>query len=450
MRHLRDSGDRYAISTVVRATYEWYLRTEKLRRLPATVVADACETSGFPHRRRILEPSPAQQMWDHATGTPPRWGRLIITLRLLSTDDPTDHQLLPAVLTSAWNAKSEHLRQTALAKAMECVSTAADTTRERMCSALEQCITDAMALTGGILEVLTAYRGMGPLNTHDMIRAEIEAILDAPEDPKAWTSAKCAVVMTFEDEDLHGPYFDVIDALEPAEFLRLHVMAARSDALPYDRAWIIGAILDHFDPADAEARAVLQEAVLTMDWDSVFEDETVGAHLIAVRGWAALAQELPAAADTPQAYGHQTWRIVDELLFALVRGTDPTHPRLLALWDELLAHCASTTADVWSHLKDAADVEFEECELSTHQQLLENWSDQVRRLLHWAVGNPEDLQATFTTGPVYEHRQGFVEDLAILGNKDTVVLLQRCLDDTETGDAAVTAIRAIKRRLRWR
>jgi hypothetical protein len=448
MRQLRDGGYRAVIGTVVQATYAgfWYMDARELQKLPASVVINACDQSLFMRQRPVLKPSSARAMWDGPTLTPPRWGRLTATLLLLNPDDPDDIKLLPDVFTAAWAANGYHLRLRALEMAFENARSADNTTRERMRAALEDCDKDNIFLNGSLFETLAAYGGIDPLNTEESIRAEVDRILATPNDPNVWSAARGVVGMVFEDQNLHGPYAEVLASLDPADHLRLHVMAARSEGVPIHPEWMMYVIVQHLDYVDDDARTVLRNAVLTMDWDSPFQQEAVAAHLIALRGWAAIADTLPPAANTGGNIAQRAWRIIDELLFALLRGTDAASGKLSALWAELLDLGAPAAADILAHLESARTWEYNSAEPGMYERLLTAWPDQIRQLIEWAVRHPDRLLATFNRGPAHDGLPRLVEDLAIIGTDDTATLLQGHVSDAEIGNAAVTAIRAIKRR----
>jgi len=375
MQALRDVGHRGSISAVVRATYTGFRYSDEreLRKLPASVVLNACEHGRFWHRPPMRPMSPARSMWEAAPR--PRWGRLAATLLLLNTDRSDDTKLLPDVFSAAWAANGYHLRLMALRTAHEAAQASDDTTRDQMRAALEECDTANVFINGFLFEALAAYGGIEPLNSEESIRAEVHSILATPENPDAWDSAFGVTTKIFEDQQLHGPYADVLADLEPVDYLRLHVMAARSERLIANLDWIMNAIVEHLDIADDDARNVLRNGVLIMDWASPFRQETVGAHLIALRGWAALADELPPAPDTTGDIAQRAWRIVDELLFALFRRADAEDTEMLAFWEELLNHCAPAAVDVIAHLR-SHPLEYNSTGPSTYQRLLTTWPDQ--------------------------------------------------------------------------
>jgi hypothetical protein len=451
MRQLSDAGHRAAISTVVRATYSGFYYTDEreLLKPPASVVINACERSRIWRQHPGPQPSPALTMWDSPALARPRWGRLTATLLLLDLDVDEDTRLLPDVFTAAWAANGYHLRLRALERAWVSARSADAATRERMRAALDDCDTSNIFLNSSLFEALAAYGGLDPVNTEESIREEIDEILASPRNPDARAAARRVAGMVFEDQALHGPYAEVLFALEPADYLRLHVMAALSEEFPFNHDWLMNAIVERLEFVDDDAKSALRNAVLSMHWDSPFRQETVGAHLIALRGWAAIAGTLPPSAETDGDIARRAWRIIDELLFAVLRGSDPADGKLSALWAELLDLCAPAAADVLAHLKAARMHEHNDGEPGMYERLLTACPDQVRQVIEWAVRNPNRLTAIFSNGPADDRLVSLIEDLAVIGTDDTATLLQSYASDAEIGSVAVTAIRAIKRRILW-
>jgi len=449
IRKLRDDGHSVPITAVVRATYAGFTYTDEreFRQLPASVVVTACQHSRFFRQRPTLKPSPAHAIWTGGTNAPACWGRLMTTLFLLNHDDPGDLALLPDLLTAAWKANGYHLRLTALTTVREAARAVDDTTRERTRAALEECDTKSIFLNSSLFEALAAYGGIEPQNTEEGIRAQIAAILAEPDNPDAWAMAQGLAGMVFEDQNLHGLYGEVLGNLDPAEHHKLHVMAARNDSMPSHRDWIMNAIIERLEYADDDTRTVLRDAALALDWGNPFREEAVGAHIIALRGWAQLAEELPPP-GTDTTIARRAWRLVDELLFALLKQTSPTAEQLVGVWRQLLDECAPAAVDVLVHLKSVARIwEFNGNEPSMYQRLLAAWPEQMRQLAEWAVRNPGRLIATFDNGPTHHPVRKLVEDLATTGTEETLTLLQSYVDDAEIGAAAVTSIRGIKKRL---
>lgn len=223
-------------------------------------------------------------------------------------------------------------------------------------------------------------------------------------------------------------------------------MAARSSDLHSHSAWIMNAIVECPDYVNDDACEALRQAVLTVDWDNLLQDEAVGAHLIALRGWATIADELPTPPHSDQSIANRAWRAIDEILFALLRNADPMSVELSAHWGELHGPCAPAAVDVLAHLRAAQMWEMNSGQPSMYQRLLTACPNQVRQLIEWAVPNRDQLAVTFRNGPTYNRLRGLVTDLGIVGTEDTTALLQSHISDDDIGDTAIAAIRAIKRR----
>ncbi|WP_432973583.1 NERD domain-containing protein [Dactylosporangium sp. CA-233914] len=445
MRRLRAEGHRSAVSTVVHATYGrlQYGNERERRRLAASVVVNGCEHP-WRRRRRLAGHSPTRTLW--ASPGQRRWGRLTATLLLIDAEDPADLTLLPDLFSAAWRAGGYHMRVAALTAADQAAYRADEATRQRMRTALDECGGENILLNGLLFETLAAYDAIEPLNTEESIRAQIAGILARPADPQAWQDAQSIIGMHFEDQRLHGPYSEVISSLGDAESLRLHVMAARSSTFPYNRDWIMTEIVERLDHADADTREVLRDAVLYIDWSHPFRQEIVSAHLIALHGWAKLADRLPTAPPTDDQPPKRAWRIIDELLFAAIVGSYDDE-EVTALWTELRGPLAAAAADVLAHLQSVSTWRRELLQPSHYEQLLTTWPDQCRQLLEWCIQSPDRITATFSNGPAHNARQYLVGALAHVGTQSTAELLKPHITDPDIGAAVVATIRAIERRL---
>jgi hypothetical protein len=445
MRRLQIGGDRRSISTVVRATYSGFSYTDdrERRQLPASVVVTASEY-GWITRERHSPTSPTRQLWNYSGR--PRWGRLTAALRLMNPDDPEDLALLPDLFLSAWKANGYHLRLAALDIALRMSPHAVESTRERMRSLLDQCDKDNIWLNGLLFETLAAYGGLEPLKTESDIRAEVAEILAAPADPQAWEAAQSMISMVVEDPHVHGPYAEVLFALDDADALQLHVMAARSNTFTFFRDTIMKTIVSHLDRIGDDARDILSDAILFIDWENSFNDEVIRAHLLAVYGWAMLADQLPPAPSTDGDLVDRAWRIIDELLFAAFRGDTAEADAQATLWSELRGPCATAAVDVVAHVRSACRFGLIGLDPSPYERLLSAWPEQMRQLLEWCAQHHDRTSAPFDRGTAHDARRELVADLGYVGTVATAVLLESYLTDQEIGAAAVDAIRMINHR----
>ena len=61
-------------------------------------------------------------------------------------------------------------------------------------------------LNSTLVEALAACDAIEPMSTLDQIRAAIDAVLAAPDNPEAWSAASRIFYRQFEQEDILGPY----------------------------------------------------------------------------------------------------------------------------------------------------------------------------------------------------------------------------------------------------
>ena len=104
-------------------------------------------------------------------------------------------------------------------------------------------------------------------------------------------------------------------------------------------------------------RRALQEAARKVRPDNVIRQEAVGGHLLALRGWAKISEALPAPAPDPvepaEAVYTATWRFVDLLLFAAVRGEDPACALNQRIWEGLFSKLSLPATAVLCEIRRA-------------------------------------------------------------------------------------------------
>lgn len=446
MRQLRNAGHRYAITNVIRATYGGftYAADVELAKLPASVVMDYCDHWHWRRNRALPEDSPAQQLWDATVDPRHAWGRLTAALLLLDTRRPADMTLMPDLVAAAWAAGGYHTRLAALTAAHDNAGGADQTVAARMWDVLDGLGFDNIMLNSLLFEALAAYGGVEALNTAEGIEQQIRDVLAVPESPDAWTAAYGIVSMIFEDEAVHGPYGEVLAELDDAAALRLYTMAARSQPNPLHLDWLMANIVERLEFADDATRAVVAAATLSIDWDSPFRQETLAAHLIAVRGWAQLDDELPpietAAGDLPGG----AWRLVDELLFHVFKGRGPQATLVNSLWGQLLDLYLPATVDVLTHLRSAEGMGYAAFGQGPYRTLLQTWPDRCRHVLEWGITHRDRVVSGFPHGPLTERPQYLLEGLMSVGDQHTVGVLRDLVHDPQLGVDVVAAIRAIR------
>lgn len=446
MRRLREEGYSQPVSAVIAATYcPGWSPSSRLDCLPASLLLTACEQDWQGRSQPRLAPGAVTKVLQ-STGSPPRWGRLYLALTLLDPDDSDDVARLPSLVKAAWKAGGYHLRLAALTTVAQVGRRIGDQARGRLVGVLASCdVSGNVWLSSTLVEALAACDAIEPMSTLDQIRAAIDAVLAAPDNPEAWEAASRIFYRQFEHEDILGPYTEAIAELDDRRMLQLCVMAARADSSAWQPGWVLREIANRAELADAAGREVLREAATTVA-DSPFPVEAVQAHLEALRGWARIADRLPGPGDRDGDVGQRAWRLVDELIFRLERD-DPAADEIAQCWQELHGLYARAAVAVLSMVRQAS--EFGSFVHSTPQpygRLVETYPEQIRALLQWGLQNRDRLMPTMRQ-PARELSSYMIGELGRLGDTGTVALLHSYVPDGELGPMAVTAIRTIERRL---
>src|SRR4051794_34851197 len=106
--------------------------------------------------------------------------------------------------------------------------------------------------------------------------------------------------------------------------------------------------------------------------------EAVNLHLAGLRGWVKFADELPPPLPTGGDLAQRARRVVDELIFPLLRGAAADPDRAERLGAELLDLCAPAAVDVLAHLRRHQTYEPRE-EPPLHRRFVTIYRGQVRQ-----------------------------------------------------------------------
>jgi hypothetical protein len=382
-----------------------------------------------------------------ATDLPARWGRLYLALTLVDPGDSDDAARLPSLVEAAWKADGYHLRLKALDTAVRAGRRIDDQARARLAGVLDSFdVSDNIWLSTMLVEALAACEAIEPANSLDQIRNNIGAVLAEPDSPDAWKVASGIYYAQFENENIVGPYAQALAELDDQQMLQLCVMAAQAESRQWQPGWVLREIADRAELADDAGREVLREAATSIA-DNPFPVEAVQAHLAGLRGWARIADRLPAADPEDGDMGQRAWRLVDELIFQLERDEPADENETARHWRELHDRCAPAAVDVLSRVRQASAMEFFGRQATRpYDRLVEAYPGQIRSLLQWGLPNRDQLVST-TRWPTRELTSYMLGELGRVGDAGTVALLHGYVPDRELGPLAVKAVRTIERRL---
>lgn len=450
MRDLRERGVRTPITAVVAATYTPGITHHGPRHpgrgdLPATTILRACESdrirfgkesSHEPHGTRVRFGAPG----------PARWGRIRAALLVRNLDSLEDLNLTTQLVEEAWNLGGYHLRLKALETAPGAAWRMARTSRE----ALER-VLDGFDVSGNLvystllIEALAACGSIEPITTAEEIREDIDHVLRNRHLPESGMIARSILGRMFEAETIHGPYAEVVTGLEPRELVALCGLSICNDTdaeVTSTRNWAIEKIADHIHLAETDIRRAIEEIAAEPPLPTMMAGDGVKAHFEALRAWSQIAETLPDPAATSTDPPAQTWRLIDELVFPLIRGEHPAEhaPRI---WDELSGPCRPSAVDALLQLRRLQ--RWRGTTAAIYPQLTRQYPEQLRSLYEWALENWPKV-----TSSVEHHfhttRDALVSELSQIGNTRTGAMLRKHINDPDLASVIIQAIRAIETR----
>ena len=450
---LRAGGSRAAVSTVVGSTFAPF--DPGTDAAPASIVAHAARVTHVFGDSDTAEPT-ATLMWKP---NPHCYGRLYMAALLSHpVRHPDDAEHLPDLVETGLAVGGFHLRLELLQAAMYGCTSLKGHARQRMIDVLQDYTPQLgdWATSTSLIEALAGYDEIDPLNSLEDIQESLADALADQDDADNQSVARTAVSNMFEDERILGPFSEAIGSLSDDQRLTLYAMSVLAPGMSIHNDFTVRHLADAAcgDGIVASALAVHAGAV-PPQWGMVQEE--AAAHLQALRGWAKISSTLPPKMPTDPDHPQDpaieiAWRLVDELLLALLRG-EPDHVRAEEIWQQLSTElpiaATCVLADVNSALLFAnysASISGEP-QFIPHQVLLAAYPEQIRRLLEWALGQRDQFGPARQRGP-WSAGSYIVRTLAVVGTADTADLLRHhYIHDDQVGGDAVAAVHAIDARL---
>jgi hypothetical protein len=142
------------------------------------------------------------------------------------------------------------------------------------------------------------------------------------------------------------------------------------------------------DVAGPRELALIVQIAANPPADSFAAHDGLNAHLDALRAWSAIAETLPTSQSPVTKPAARTWRLIDQLAFALLSGADAGNPR--EAWTELDDLCRPIAVDAL--LQMASAFGWSQDRSAVYEQLANTYPDDSRRLFEWAVDNWEQVR----------------------------------------------------------
>lgn len=434
-RHRRAQGINNPLTAVISSTY--VAGGEPSRSLAATLVIQA-EARMPTSAGRDPSPFPIEHLL--ADAGPQSWGRLYVACEAADHRVHAHQELIVDLLRRAWEAGSYHLRLHALQMATRNGRGLDPATADEIAETLHGFRTHHPFLQSSIVEALAACGRVVSDVTESDIAAEVEGVLSDPFHSDKRQLAAQLVGLMFEDEDLVGPVWRVIDALPARQRALLMAIAASVSGWMF-RGWALRQSIKHVDANDSVLwfvqLTVLRMAAVPPARNGFMMQEEVEVHIVGVRGLARLSGETP-----PQPASNderdRAWGCVDQLLAGL-EGVDVG---ATAIWSELLNDHAAAGVQVLWELRFGGILEDD---LSAHAELIATYPGEVRRLLEWGLTHRDSLSEPATRS--MSDLEGYiVGTLGQVGDAGTARLLESLRSDNDLAESVVTALRYLHAR----
>jgi energy-coupling factor transporter ATP-binding protein EcfA2 len=443
LARLRAEGAPVGITGAVAATYV-FGHEGRSNHPAAYFVLQAIEFGRVFELRDSVESSALGFAGDLLRGSerPPSWGRLLVAANVLKETLGHEADLVAEVVRAAERVRGYHVRFEALQLAFMAARSMTPENRAALVEALQEVDPgNDIGLSSMLVEALAACGEIEPLASNDEIAEMISVILANEDDPDAQKAAQRIYGNQFENEEVIGPYSEVIGSLDEKERLRLLSMAARSGERGFAYTWLIAELSEHALELDDSARGVLAAEARNIEVDSTFPQDAVLTHVHGIAGWASLSDQLPpdVPSDDPLV---TAWQTLDSVLFSLARpGTTAEEESVEAAWCQLIAAAP--------HAAAALD------QLSLAVRLIGNGRNLYAELVETHPEHLADLACKAlqqrSALPVIAYHSGslaafLVGLLGVVGTKQSANYLRTLLADPELADAVPAAIRAIEER----
>jgi hypothetical protein len=219
------------------------------------------------------------------------------------------------------------------------------------------------------------------------------------------------------------------------------------DGFGYPEA--VSGLADRITRSDDLTGRAVAETARHVRIDTFNRQDCVAGHLHGLRGWAKVADRLPEAPEADDEHDPAVklftavWRLVDELLFPLLRGDELPTVLTDFIWTRLQTTCPGLATGVLCDMRRALVPGYNsDTVFAPHDLLLNAYPDQVRTLMQWALTHRDQLKEWPDPGI---HRY-VVASLGRVGVQATADMLRHYVHHPDLEQAAVAAIKAIETR----
>lgn len=418
---------------------------------------------GFFHRGRELAWALYNGLVDRATRTPPSDFAMALILELMRWHEPVDVDLCVKLLEIVAKRRIYILWVQAIEMIQCCTTYVMEKrpeARARIVEILEGMLKSVSIDTIGIMEALSGFGAMDPpvavesaldefrrvargeLSEHDLSLISIEP----KQSPDQFLADKAYGLIGRIFEDIfQGVYWEAYDSLNEGEKVSVLCRAGMAADPGFHITWILEQLIANGNPA---AAPVYQRFASFLDKESPFRQESVGALILGIAGWATISAE-PCRLEGPDMPNLRAWGLVAQMLFWMFRlGPAPSKARIRSLWECLNSEAPLAAADVFYELSCLGGSS--ELRNDVHGKLMRLFPDETRKMLDGSLTHRDRLTSLFRPwqGRDIELLRFVIESHGEFGRETSLESLRSLAEDLKVGPAAIAAIKQIRNRER--
>ena len=359
-------------------------------------------------------------------------------------EDERIHADLPSLLRTCWDCGFYHLRLDVI----HLVETFGFSLRGEPREAIQQILPSLLSnnpfLNTVVAEAMAKYGVLEPITDLENVNRELAQILSTPNNPTAQQFAHGAISKMFEDI-FEGVYWEAIDALCEEDKKLLYTMAAYGvPSYSFFGDPILEELLEFDDP---NTLPVFQHWATQIDVDAMSRQTVVRCYEIALRGCAKFS-DVPPQLKIAESNAWLAWQLYGEIIFWMNKpGLDKSevNDQCQRLWEALTTELIYEAVDPLMQFQNSDRSVSLKGGLA--RRMFEQFREPIRKILEFGVVHLDELTTIFGKGEVFtkKYREEFVVNaLGVVGNRQTVELLQPLVESAALGTLAIESIRKLK------
>jgi hypothetical protein len=323
-----------------------------------------------------------------------------------------------------------------------------------VCALLQSFETNDILVNTELLEALAAYDGYDrPVSTESAYQEMIELIEASDEPTPAQKEMADAYTTTWAryrrdaaegclgkifESVFQNAYYEAYEMLTGAQKKSILELAAMAERYGFNAGWILGRLLPL---SDTSTIPVFLRCITEIDARTSVPQETVGAFLLAIRGFARFHDSPPEVPDSA-AGDKRAWGVIASVLFWWLQGVDG-RDEIAKGWETMSSELMLCVPDILQKIGESQwHLEGEPI------QLEKTFPEFLRPILEFCVQRTTEFTSLFNYGGSRDNRvvEKVIHTLEKIGNRKSIAALNSISEHAIYGRDAINAIQSIRSR----